>query len=445
MTEIEQQITITNEIVCDSSQNVIDFDRAQIDTLLARLAEEPKRLIVIAGPRQTGKTTLVRAALDRVGRPCRYVALDEPPEERLPRPPTLAEHRDARTLPGLEDGAGRIQMAWREAREDARLSGRGAVVAFDEIQKVSNWQETVKGLWDADRHEDVRLHVVLLGSAPLLVHRGLTESLAGRFETIRLTHWSYGEMEEAFSFDLPAYMYFGGYPGTAELVGAEARWRDYVRTALIEPNIERDILALERVDKPALLKRLFELCCEFSGQILSYGKMVGQLDDAGNATTLARYLDLLGTAGLVAGLQRYEGGVRRRRQSSPKLIVLNTALMAVHAGYTFDEARADRTFWGRVVESAVGAHLINTGSPEIRVYYWRDRGGVEVDFVLERGRRLVLVEVKSNGRGDGRRGREGFMARYKVERSLLVGGEGIPLEEFLSVPAGHWFEAGRER
>ena len=289
------------------------FDRAQIDTLLARLDEEPRRLIVIAGPRQTGKTTLVRAALDRVAMPPRYVALDEPPEDGLPLPPAVTAERLSMPVRPDRDEAGRITEAWRESRDRARRSARGAVVAFDEIQKVPNWQETVKGLWDADRREGLSLHVVLLGSAPLLVHRGLTESLAGRFETIRLTHWSYGEMEEAFGFDLPAYMYFGGYPGTAELVGAEAGWRDYVRTSLVEPNIERDILALERVDKPALLKRLFELCCEFSGQILSYRKMVGQLDDAGNATTLARYLDLLETAGLVAGLQRYEGGVRRRR------------------------------------------------------------------------------------------------------------------------------------
>ena len=417
------------------------FDRPQIGTLLAWLDEAPRRLIVVAGPRQTGKTTLVQTALGRVAKPTRYVLVDEPPEGNLRLPPAVNSGRtsvERSSRVGSRDGDW-IAAVWREARVDAMQSNSGAVLAFDEIQKVPNWQETVKGLWDADRREGRRLHVVLLGSAPLLMQRGLTESLAGRFETIRLSHWSYAEMAEAFGFDLPTYVYFGGYPGSAELIGAEDRWCDYVATALVEPNIERDILALDRVDKPALLKRLFELSCEFSGQILSYRKMVGQLDDAGNATTLARYVDLLQNAGLVAGLQRYEGRLRRRRQSSPKLVVLNTALMSTHARYTFAEAQADRSYWGRLVESAVGAHLVNTGSPAIRVYYWR-QGDAEVDFVLERGRRLVVVEVKSNGRGANERGRREFQRLYGAERSVLVGGAGIPLASFLSEPAARWFE-----
>ena len=421
--------------------SMTSFDRAQIGTLLARLGEAPRRLIVVAGPRQTGKTTLVLAALGRIAKPIRYVAVDEPLEEVLRSPPPVGSRQTSveRSV-RVESRDGRwIAAVWRDARIVAMQSDRGAVLAFDEIQKIPNWQETVKGLWDADRREGRRLHVVLLGSARLLMQRGLTESLAGRFETIRLSHWSYVEMSEAFGFDLPTYLYFGGYPGSGELVRAEDRWSDYVVTALVEPNIERDILALERVDKPALLKRLFELICEFSGQILSYKKMVGQLDDAGNATTLARYVDLLEKAGLVAGLQRYEGRVGRRRQSSPKLIVLNTALMSVHAGYTFAEAQADRSYWGRLVETAVGAHLVNTGSPGIRVYYWR-KGDAEVDFVLERGQRLVVVEVKSNGRGGNERGRREFEARYGAERSVVVGGRGIPLADFLSKPAARWFE-----
>ena len=329
--------------------------------------------------------------------------------------------------------------AWERARVEAAKSERGFVLVFDEIQKIPNWSETVKGLWDADRREGRTLHVVLLGSAPLLMQRGMTESLAGRFETFRLSHWSFNEMSTAFGFDVPQYIYFGGYPGAAPYVAEQARWRDYVVSALVEPNIERDILAMERVDKPALLKRLFELSAEFSGEILAYGKMVGQLADAGNTTTLARYLHLLERAGLVAGLSNYEGLNRRRRASSPKLNVLNTALMAAHSRYSFDEARADRTFWGRLVESAVGAHLYNTGAPEMRLYYWR-RGNLEVDFVLERGRRLVSIEVKSNGHGVNRGGRDQFDERFKPQRALLVGGDGVSIEEFLSVPAARWFE-----
>lgn len=416
------------------------YHREQITTLLERLGEEPKRLIVVAGPRQTGKTTLTRAALARVARPTRYVPVDEPHEETLLSAPAVVAPSETTGRPLAFDTKDRRWLAdvWRAARNVAAESERGAVLALDEIQKLPNWQETVKGLWDADRNAGTRLHVVLLGSAPLLMQRGLTETLAGRFETIRMTHWSYDEMSTAFDYDLAEYIYFGGYPGPVDLIASEDRWRDYIQTSLVEPNIERDILALERVDKPALLKRLFDLCCEFSGQILSLTKMVGQLADAGNATTLARYLDLLEKAGLVAGLQRYEGRGGRRRQSSPKLIVLNTALMSVHSGYTFREAQADRTFWGRLVETAVGAHLVNTRDQTTRVNYWR-QGDAEVDFVLERGRRRYLVEVKSNGRRDGR-GRSLFIERFGATQSLIVGGDGIPLVDFLSVPASHWFD-----
>lgn len=412
-------------------------------TLLARLREVPRRLVVIAGPRQTGKTTLVRAALARVDRPTLYMPVDETPDETLPLPPApaVAMESDMTQEVVSSDLKDRRWLAevWRNARTKATESERGAVLALDEIQKIPNWQETVKGLWDADRRADAPLHVVLLGSAPLLMQRGLTESLAGRFETIRMTHWSYDEMSTAFDYDLAQFLYFGGYPGPVDLIASEGRWRDYIQSSLVEPNIERDILALERVDKPALLKRLFELCCEFSGQILSLTKMVGQLHDAGNATTLARYLDLLEKAGLVAGLHRYEGRSGRRRQSSPKLIALNTALMSVHSGYTFADAQADRTFWGRLVETAVGAHLVNTGGPAIRVNYWR-QGDAEVDFVLERGRRRYLVGAKSSGRRATGPGGSLFTERFGATHSLIVGGEGIPLVDFLSVPASHWFE-----
>ncbi len=364
--------------------------------------------------------------------------VDEPDPETFLRLPELPDgvtvsrepsRRDARWLVGV----------WEQARSDADRSESGSVLALDEIQKVPRWSEVVKGLWDADRRKHRRLHVILLGSAPLLMQRGLTESLAGRFETIRLTHWSFTEMFEAFGFDLPEHVYFGGYPGAAECIRDQDRWRDYILSALVEPNIERDVLAMERVDKPALLKRLFEVGAGHSGQILSYTKMLGQLQDAGNTTTLARYLVLLEKAGMIAGLPQYAGGIRRRRASSPKLNVLNTALMSVHSGYTFEEAQADRTFWGRLVESAVGAHLFNSGMPEVRLHYWRHNGH-EVDFVLERGRRLVAFEVKSGARQARMSGLEEFDRRFDVTASFVVGEGGISLSEVLSLPAKHWFE-----
>ena len=273
------------------------YQRAHVSTLLGRLTEKPQRLTIVTGPRQTGKTTLVRQALGHIGPPSRYISADEPEPEILapafPDPSTVS-------LDGPRDTRWLVRN-WELARLAAERSGRGCVLAIDEVQKIPNWSEAVKGMWDADRRYDRPLHVILLCAAPFLKQQGLSESLAGRFETIRVMHWSFAEMSAAFGFDLDQYIYFGGYPGGAALVPEQARWRAYVADALVAPNIERDILAMQRVDKPALLKRLFQLAAEYSGQLLSYNRMLGQLQDAGNTTTLARYMDLLSNAGLVAG------------------------------------------------------------------------------------------------------------------------------------------------
>ena len=368
------------------------FQRSGVDTLTERLREPPSRLIAVFGPRQTGKTTMVHQALGRIDRPSRYLAVDAPeastsriaPGEPSPATVPVEQEPDATWLRGN----------WEDARRRAEQSPQGSVLVFDEIQKVPNWSETVKGLWDADRARGCPLHVVILGSAPLQMQSGLSESLAGRFEPIRVTHWSFPEMAAAFDFTLDQFIFFGGYPGAAGLITDEERWRDYILHALVEPHLERDILAMTRVDKPALLKNLFELGASYSGQILSYSKMTGQLQDAGNTTTLAHYLDLLATAGLLTGLEKHSGSAQRRRRSSPKLNVLNTALMSATTGYSFAEARADRTFWGRLVESAAGAHLVNTARPGLEVCYWRE-GSDEVDFVLRRTGGVRAVEVKS--------------------------------------------------
>ncbi len=414
------------------------FERDQVAVLVDRLNERPRHLQAVFGPRQTGKTTIVRQALrrlERVGRSTRYVSVDQPGDPGFPVASGGAEV--AGSSPGQRD-AQWLAAIWREAREAADQSG-GLVLAIDEIQRIPDWSRTVKGLWDADRAGNCPLHLILLGSAPLLVQSGLSESLAGRFERISVSHWSFQEMVEAFEFDLDSYLFFGGYPGLAALVRDEDRWRDYVLNALVEPNIERDILAMTRVDKPALLKRVFEVGSSQSGQILSYTKMLGQLEDAGNTTTLARYLDLLSSAGLVRGLPRFAGARFRTRGSIPKLNVLNTALMTATSGYSFEEARADRTFWGRVVESAVGAHLCNTATRGIQVRYWRESPH-EVDFVLERGPRMVAIEVKAGPRPRGLRGLEAFRQRYRPDRTVVVGADGVPLNEFLTLPAAAWLD-----
>ena len=411
------------------------FERAQVATLIRRLSEAPTFIHALFGPRQTGKTTIVRQTLQQIDRESRYLAVDEPDPAGLGEPDYVV---DARVTPGPDTRDTRwIVRQWEEARRAAEGAAGGAVLVFDEIQKIQRWSEAVKGLWDADRAADCPLHVAILGSSPMLMQAGLSESLAGRFERIPVTHWSFAEMSAAFGVSLPEYLYFGGYPRGAAIRRNPDQWRDHVLQAIVEPHLERDLLSMTRVDKPALLKRLFELGAEWSGQILAYNKMLGQLQDAGNTTTLARYLDLLTAAGLLTGLPKYAGRAPRRRGSSPRLQVLNTALMTAGSGYSFDEAMADRTFRGRLTESAVGAHLFNTASTVTRLHYWRD-GPHEVDFVLQRGPRLVAIEVKSGSRRADLRGMEAFVARFRPGRTLLVGEDGVPLNEFLSVPADHW-------
>ena len=307
------------------------------------------------------------------------------------------------------------------------------------MQKVHGWSDAVKRLWDEDTGEGLPLRVLVLGSAPLLLQRGLSESLAGRFEILRVPHWSLAEMEGAFGFDLEQYLYFGGYPGAAPLAGEPARWAAHVLDALVETTVSRDILLLSRVDKPALLRRLFHLECAHSGQVLSFQKMLGQLVDAGNTTPLAHYLELLDGAGMLAGIQKYAGSQVRQRGSSPKLQVLNNALMAAVSGLAPEEALGDPEFRGRLVESAVGAHLLNTaGCTPVEVFWWRERDR-EVDFVLRRGTSITLIEVKSGRPRGGFPGMDAFEQDFgPVRRKLLVGQGGIPVDEFLRKPAADW-------
>jgi len=351
----------------------------------------------------------------------------------------IPNHYGSADEPTLRDRTW-VEQQWDIARlrVDPTRGKKAALLVLDEIQKVPNWSEVVKRLWDEDTAARRQIKLVLLGSAPLLIQKGLTESLAGRFEIIHATHWSYAEMREAFKWDLERYLFFGGYPGSAELISEENRWRRYIIDSLIETTISRDILLLTRVDKPALLRRLFQLACDYSGQIVSYQKMLGQLQDAGNTTTLAHYLELLTGAGMIAGFPKYSGGRVRQRGSSPKLQVMNNALMTAPSAVSFDEARKDRDYWGRLVESAAGAYLVNgikgTG---LEVFYWRERSR-EVDFVITSGRSVVAIEVKSGRARESLAGMEAFGKEFRPKRKLLVGGGGISIEEFLSKPVEEW-------
>ncbi len=392
------------------------IQRPQHDTIKARL-QEPRRFIqVIAGPRQVGKTTLVRQVLEQLSCPWHYATADEP----------------------VISTTAWLSQQWELAKLKSASSESGLLV-LDEIQKIPNWATLIKQHWDDDTAKGTQLRVVLLGSAPLLLQSGLGESLAGRFELIPMSHWSWPEMREAFGVSLEQYLFYGGYPGAAELMTDHRRWAAYIRDALIETTISRDILLMTRVDKPALLRRLFHLGCEYSGQILSYQKMTGQLQDAGNTTTLAHYLDLLSGAGMITGLQKFSGRKVRQRASSPKLQVLNSALLAAHAPCNLEQALMERDYWGRVTESAIGAHILNSSIGEgITVSYWRE-GNQEVDFVLQQGEQIVAIEVKSGRSPDSLPGMAAFIKAYPQAKPLLVGGQGIGIEEFLSRPVTSLF------
>jgi predicted AAA+ superfamily ATPase len=403
-----------------SSDPSPSFQRPHARVLSDRLAEPRRHIQFVGGPRQAGKTTLVQQVLSASTTPSLYASADEP---------------------AVRDTAW-LSAQWETAREMATDSGRaGAILAIDEVQKVAGWSETVKRLWDEDTRRRRPLRVVLLGSAPLLMRRGLTESLAGRFETLHLGHWSFAEMRDAFGWEIESYLFFGGYPGAAHLRREPLRWRSFIVNAIIETTIARDMLLMSRIEKPALLRRLFDLGCRYSGQVLSYTKMLGQLQDAGNTVTLAHYLDLLAGAGLLTGLQKYSGKAVRQRGSSPKLQVLNTALMTAQSGMSPQEARADSEFRGRLVESAVGAHLANAAASGLcELHYWRDRNR-EVDFVLQAGRAVVAIEVKSGRVPDAFPGLSEFAAAFKPRRTVIVGGDGIALEDFLIKPVEHWLQS----
>ncbi|WP_026966206.1 ATP-binding protein [Algoriphagus terrigena] len=389
------------------------YQRAEKASIQKRLQDEPRRFIqVIYGPRQVGKTTLVRQVIKDMDAPNTLVAADAvPATDRV-----------------------WIAQQWETARlKQAQNPEVPYLLVIDEVQKIDNWSEQVKAEWDRDTAEDRDIRVVLLGSSRLMLQQGLTESLAGRFESLYLGHWSYREMRDAFALTAEEYIWYGGYPGAITLRDDEDRWKNYVRDSLLETSISKDILMLTRVDKPALMRRLFEIGSAYSGQVLSFTKIMGQLSDAGNTTTLANYLALLNEAGLLAGLEKYSPNLVRKRSSVPKFMVHNTAIMSGITNETRETLLADHRAWGRWVESAVGAHLINQAFKEkkLNIYYWRE-GNDEVDFVVEYKKRIIALEVKTSKVGS-LTGLNSFARQYHPEKSLVIGTDGIPWQEFLQM------------
>ena len=393
------------------------FERPHLQPLINRIQEQRKFIQVILGPRQVGKTTLMNQ---------------------------LVQKYPFGSIVVSADAIGAYNTYWLEQQwEIARIKlaqngGKEFLLVVDEIQKIDNWSEIVKSLWDQDTSNHIPLKVIVLGSSRLLIQQGLTESLAGRFETTFMSHWSYSEMQAAFGWNEQQYVYFGGYPGSATLVSDEQRWKQYVRESLIETSISKDILMLTRVDKPALMKRLFELSCNYSGQILSYNKMLGQLKDAGNSTTLTHYLSLLSTAGLVTGIEKYSNNIIRKKSSSPKFQVYNTALINAQSNTSFEEAMGNPAFWGRLVESAVGAHLLNQAvSGDFALSYWRE-GNDEVDFVIEQ-KLLICIEVKS-GASQNKTGMAAFKKKFNPDKILLIENTGLSWQAFLQINSKELFK-----
>lgn len=385
------------------------FVREQYNTITSRIQEPRGFIQVLIGPRQVGKSTLIKQVLQSTNIPYLFRAADDT----------------------SGSNSSWISEQWSTARSRMQTQNLNEfLLVLDEVQKLDNWSETVKKEWDEDSFNDVNLKVILLGSSRLLLKKGLTESLLGRFELIRMGHWSFAEMQEAFGVTLDQYIYFGGYPGSARLVESETRWKRYVKDAIIEPALSKDVLLTSTIYKPALIKQLFELGCSYSSELLSLNKMLGQLQDAGNVTTLAGYLQILDECELLTGLHKYAYDKSRKYNSIPKYQVYNSALMTAYSEGTFKSERLDPRRWGRRVESAVGAHLIsNADKQDYKVFYWRDASD-EVDFVIARGDKSVGIEVKS-GRRTTNKGLALFKEQFNPQYTLVVGSGGISIEEFL--------------
>ena len=391
--------------------------RNQLEIVKSRMNETRKFIQVLMGPRQVGKTTMMKQLTEEV-------LID--------------------TISVSADGVINSNWLWiQQIWENARIQLKNAtnheiILIIDEIQKLDNWSEIVKEQWDFDTKENNNIKVILLGSSRLMIQKGLTESLAGRFEVTYVGHWSFSEMEEAFGWNVNQYIYYGSYPGAASLIQEEERWKNYIKDSLIETSISKDILMLTRVDKPAVLRRLFELGCLYSGQILAYTKLLGELQDAGNTTTLSHYLTLLSDSGLLGATEKYAGNVIRKRASKPKFQVFNNALLTAQDDLTFEKAVSDSKIWGRLAESAIGVHLINNAiTNNYTVYYWREKND-EVDFILERKNTLIALEVKTGRRAENN-GMLVFAQTFKPKKVLLIGTGGIGIEAFLRMNPGELF------
>jgi predicted AAA+ superfamily ATPase len=354
-------------------------------TLKARLAEDLNFMQVVIGPRQVGKTT----GLDQIVSTWQGTSLMVTADE------LAAPNRDWLTL------------QWQRAEQ----KGPGTLLVIDEVQKIPQWSDTVKYLFDRDRQ---KLKVVLLGSASLSLQRGLNESLAGRYEVIHANHWNLNECQKSLGWSLTEYLKFGGYPAAGELIEDIDRWQNFMRNSIVEPVLFKDILGLSSVAKPALFRQTFELSMSYPAREISLQKILGQLQDRGNVTTIKHYLELLEGAFLIRILQKYTGSEVKKRASSPKIVPLNNGL--VHAFRDPGDMDSEPEWRGRIFEAAVGAALTTVSGGKL--YYWRE-GKYEVDYILCLNRKTYAVEVKS-GRRRNINGLSIFLKHYPDSIPVII-------------------------
>ena len=387
------------------------YKRSEYLTIKNRLEEPRKFIQVVMGPRQVGKSTVVKQVLQDLDDPWQFYSADNVPASN----------------------SAWISNCWAVVRSLKESKGYESIVlVIDEIQKIENWSEVVKKEWDDDAFYDRNIKVLLLGSSRVLLEKGLSESLSGRFEEIRMSHWTYSEMRDCFGVSLDQYLFFGGYPGAASLIGDVERYQQYIQSAIVEATINKDILMDTPIGKPALLRQTFELGAAYSGQLLSLTKMLGALQDAGNTTTLAGYVQLLDEAGMLCGLQKYSIDMARRKSSIPKFQVYNNALKTIYSPHTFEHSMMDRKVWGHIFESGIGAYIVSQAFVHrFEVLYWRERND-EVDFVLRKKGSVIAIEVKSNAEKNTT-GLETFKKLFKPQTALIVGDGGIRADEFLSM------------
>jgi len=387
------------------------YQRSHLQLLKKRMLEQRRFIQVILGPRQVGKTTLVGQLVNALALPASSVSADAV---------TVSD-----TI--------WLNQQWENARQTLRQQNATEyLLVIDEIQKIHNWSETVKALWDEDTKNNCNLKVLILGSSRLILQKGLTESLAGRFEITYMGHWSLQEMNSAFDFTPEQFAWYGGYPGSASLINDEIRWKHYIKESLIETSILKDVLMLSNIEKPTLLKHLFEIGCLYSGQVLSYTKIMGQLQGAGNTTTLAHYLNLLDTAGLLRGIEKYSPSIIRKRSSSPKFQVHNTALISAQSSSLLNEIQNNPAVWGRIIESAIGAHLLNNSlTSDYELNYWRE-GDAEVDFIITKNKKSIAIELKSN-KASITKGMQQFQKQYESQKMILIGSDGMKWQDFLKL------------